>query len=256
MALIYRLVSAAVLLSSVLVSAAPVHSSVGTSSPVNYKRSEANVIMKCTAPGTLAITFDDGPYKYTQKLLDILKKKNAKATFFMNGNNYDSIFTYKSLVQRAKQEGHQIASHTWDHADLSTLKTKEAILNEMTKLDVAFKHILGVRPVYMRPPFGNRNDLVVRTLTEAGYKVVIWDVDSGDSQGKTPSESLAIYKQTLSPVGENKKPGHIILQHDVYEKTVNGFISDAIDFAQSKGFKLVTVGECLGQSSSSSWYRS
>ncbi|KAF9995724.1 Carbohydrate esterase 4 protein [Entomortierella chlamydospora] len=255
MALIYRLVSAAVLFSSVLVSAAPIHSSTETSSLVNYKRGEANVITKCTVPGTLAITFDDGPYKYTEGLLDILKKKNAKATFFMNGQNYDSIFTYKSLVQRAKKEGHQIGSHTWDHADLSSLTTKDSILDKMKRLDDAIKKIIGVRPVYMRPPYGNKNDLVVRTLTAAGYKVVIWDVDSGDSQGKTPSQSLEIYKKTLSPAGENKKPGHIILQHDVYDKTVHGFISDAIDFAHSKGFKLVTVGECLGQSPST-WYRS
>lgn len=73
------------------------------------------IITSCTVPGTVALTFDDGPYIYTNQVLDLLRNNNIHATFFLNGNNWQSILTddSKALVQRMVAEGHQIGSHTY-----------------------------------------------------------------------------------------------------------------------------------------------
>ncbi|KAF9110947.1 hypothetical protein BGX27_005682 [Mortierella sp. AM989] len=253
MAPISRFAAIALFFSGVLISAAP--TPVHSRSEV-FKRSRSSLISRCNVPGTLALTFDDGPAQYTEELLDILKEGNAKATFFMNGQNYDSIFKYKATVLRAKNDGHQIGSHTWSHEDLTSLN-REGIKSQMRKLDDALKAIIKQRPVYMRPPYGKTNKLVEETLAGEGYEVVLWDVDSGDSQGQTARQSYMKYEQALKPAGEISKPGHIFLQHDVYKTTVDtniGFMKNAIKLANDKGFKLVTVGECLGKPENT-WYR-
>ncbi|KAF9943302.1 hypothetical protein BGZ75_007242 [Mortierella antarctica] len=224
-------------------------------SPALFKRAvESGVIMTCSKPGVVALTFDDGPFEYTNALLDILKKKKVKATFFLNGQNNGEIKNYKAVVKRAYNENHQIASHTWSHTDLLTL-SKSQILNEMKQLDDAIKGIIGVRPIYMRPPYGNRNESVKKTLIDAGYKIVIWDQDTNDWQHPTEvNKSLDVYKAVLGRKNEIKQKGHIFLQHDTHKSTALELAPQAIDYALSKGFKVVTVGECLGQSKSK-WYR-
>ncbi|KAF9959045.1 chitin deacetylase [Mortierella alpina] len=82
----------------------------------------------------MALTFDDGPYQFTEALLNTLKTNGVKATFFVNGANYADITStkYRNLILRAKNEGHQIGSHTWDHKDLAKLNV-EQITEEMKK---------------------------------------------------------------------------------------------------------------------------
>ncbi|KAF9576824.1 hypothetical protein EC968_003331 [Mortierella alpina] len=224
-------------------------------SPALFKRAiESGVIMTCSKPGMVAITFDDGPFEYTNALLDILKAKNVKATFFLNGHNNGEIKNYKAVVRRAYKENHQIASHTWSHQDLLTL-SKSGIRKEMKKLDDAIKGIIGVRPVYMRPPYGNRNDFVKKVLIDDGYKIVLWDQDTNDWQHPDDvNQSLDVYKSALGRKDEIKQKGHIFLQHDTHKSTALELAPQAIDYALSLGFKVVTVGECLGQSKSK-WYR-
>ncbi|KAI8605907.1 hypothetical protein EDD21DRAFT_298861 [Dissophora ornata] len=233
----------------------PAFSANEASTPILHKRAGTTIITHCSKPGTLAMTFDDGPFSYTNGLLDILKKKGVKATFFMNGNNYGNINDFAAVVKRAYNEGHQIASHTWDHADLATL-SKGKITTEMTKLEAAFKKIIGVRPVYMRPPYGSTNALALSTLSGLGYKVVTWDEDTEDWQHPTDVlASYAVYVNVLGKAGEVKKNGHIFLEHDVNHDTALLLAPKAIDYALSKGFKVVTVGTCLGVSQKN-WYRS
>ncbi|KAG0208914.1 hypothetical protein BGX28_000233 [Mortierella sp. GBA30] len=260
MAPLFRLAAAMVLLSAALISSALIIEPASSSNPAVNKRGTSSLIKRCTVSGTMAVTFDDGPWKYTNELLDILKEKKVKATFFVNGANYDSIFKYKNVVRRAKDEGHQIGSHTWDHADL-TKRSKKEILTEMKKRE--FLVMKALNSVHQKPQLrtdkplvnsGRRAEVdhwgtsVEATLISEGYKIVIWDVDSGDSQGKTPDQSFQDYEQEVT------QPGHIILNHDVYYGTVREFIADAIDLALSKGYKLIPVGACLGEPESS-WYR-
>lgn len=97
----------------------------------HLEKREYGVITSCRVPGTVAMTFDDGPYKFTNQLLDHLKQAGVKATFFVNGHNIGDIYQYDWIVKRAYHEGHQIASHTWGHADLTTL-SYDQIHNQMT----------------------------------------------------------------------------------------------------------------------------
>ncbi|KAG0247104.1 hypothetical protein DFQ27_002554, partial [Actinomortierella ambigua] len=142
-------------------------------------RAAATVIYRCKKPGTIAITFDDGPWFYTSGLLDILKSRNVKATFFFNGLGWGHIDYFADVVKRTYDEGHQVGSHTWDHKDLALLSESEVIA-EMTELDDAFKRIMGVRPTYMRPPFGSYTGATLDILGSMNYTVVNWDVDTND----------------------------------------------------------------------------
>ncbi|GJJ76723.1 peptidoglycan-N-acetylglucosamine deacetylase [Entomortierella parvispora] len=217
---------------------------------------ESKIITACKVPGTIAITFDDGPFEYTRQLLDILKKEDVRTTFFMNGDNYSKILDskYRALVNQAMDDGHQIASHTWDHADLSKL-SKAQILSEVSRLDKAFLTIIKKRPVYMRPPFGNVNELVVDTLTEAGYKIVKWNIDTQDWTRPTkPNESFKAYEDALGAQDAIKK-GFIALEHDVYRDTALKLAVKAIQYAKSKDFKVEPVATCLGDTDPENWYR-
>lgn len=128
----FRLATIAALFTAALVSAVPINDSNSTSPVLQKRAGGAPVIYRCTIPGTIAITFDDGPFLYTNGLLDILRSRNVKATFFFNGNNYGRIEDFASAVKRAYVDGHQVASHTWDHKDLTTLSPGDA-LEELTK---------------------------------------------------------------------------------------------------------------------------
>ena len=115
-------------------------------------------IYNCTKPGMIALTYDDGPYEYTNDLLDILKNYKAKATFFITGVNIgkgridDPSKPWPAVIRRMHQEGHKIGSHTWSHQDLSTLTHGEQ-MDQMIKNEMAFRNILGFWPTYMRPPY-------------------------------------------------------------------------------------------------------
>jgi peptidoglycan/xylan/chitin deacetylase (PgdA/CDA1 family) len=96
------------------------------------------VIRACTVPNTFAVTFDDGPGTYTNDLLDYLDKRQIKVTFFVNGLNYNDIKdpAIAATVKRAFAAGHQIASHTWSHADISLATTN--LEEEMGKRKFSF----------------------------------------------------------------------------------------------------------------------
>ncbi|KAF9178386.1 hypothetical protein BGZ51_005939 [Haplosporangium sp. Z 767] len=270
MAPITRLAFVAMLFSAAVVNAAPFIAPVDPTpalaqvdslatapeslNPEIFKRAGVKIIERCTKKRTVAITFDDGPFQYTNGLLDILKKKKVKATFFVNGDNNGQIGNYKAVIQRAYKEGHQIASHTWSHADLTTL-TEEKVIAEMTNLDNAIKGMIGRRPVYMRPPYGSTDPTTQAILAKLGYTIVLWSQDTNDWQHPTDVEaSMKVYRSALGAKNAVKQPGHIFLQHDTHQVTATLLATQAIDYARKMGFKVVTVGECLGQPKSK-WYR-
>ncbi|KAF9116125.1 hypothetical protein BGX27_004708 [Mortierella sp. AM989] len=246
-----RLAIAVTIFATAFVCAVPINPS--EPSPLLQKRATATIITRCTIPGTIAITFDDGPFLYTDGLLDILQSRAIKATFFMNGNTYGRIEDFAASVKRAYQDGHQVASHTWDHKDLTSLSQSDA-LGEMTMLEDAFKKIIGVRPTYMRPPFGSLNAPVLEMLDQRNYTVITWDTDTQDWAHPTDFEaSYKLYETLLNNAEDIKQPGHIVLQHEVNQVTALQVAPMAIDLALVRGYKVVTVGECLGDPKSN-WY--
>ncbi|KAJ7671435.1 hypothetical protein DFH06DRAFT_1468165, partial [Mycena polygramma] len=110
----------------------------------------ANVYTNCTVPGTVAFTFDDGPYKWGKNISDMFTSAGGHCTFFVNGNNWACIYDYADNLKYVYGKGHQVASHTWSHANLQTLSQNQTD-SEILKVDVALQNILGVTPACLRP---------------------------------------------------------------------------------------------------------
>ncbi|CUA70173.1 hypothetical protein RSOLAG22IIIB_00521 [Rhizoctonia solani] len=230
---------AAVLFGAMSISAAPLDA------PELAIRAPAAVITKCTQPKTVALTFDDGPYVNTRKLADLLDKNGAKGTWFVNGNNYACLYDSNNAasVKYVYDKGHQVASHTWAHKHLASL-SGSALKNEFTKVNTAIKKITGAEPAFMRPPYGEYDDEVREVAGSLGQKIVIWDFDSGDSAGASATKSKNDYKNLIA-----KNPNNVLtLNHETYATTVNDVIPYAIQQFKAKGYKMVTVAQCLGQS--------
>jgi peptidoglycan/xylan/chitin deacetylase (PgdA/CDA1 family) len=228
---------AAVLSSALLVRASPTNLTAAGS------ESLAQVITKCTVPKTAAFTFDDGPYEYIQDISKALTDVGGKGTFFWNGDNYGCIYEEEDVerVKFAYGQGHMVASHTWAHKDLTTLSAED-INSEMSRVEDALDRIIGVRPAFTRPPYGNYNDLVRKVAHSRGQKLVTWDFDSGDSTGSTPAQSKKAYDKLAK-----MHPSTVLaLNHETYETTAHDVLPYAIKLLVGKGYKLVTLAECLG----------
>jgi peptidoglycan/xylan/chitin deacetylase (PgdA/CDA1 family) len=205
------------------------------------------LIYGCTQPGVVALTFDDGPYAYTSQALDLLDAAGFKGTFFLNGQNWGSIYDYSDVVARAYSSGHQIGSHTWSHADLGTLDAA-GVTSQMTQLEDALVSIIGVYGTYLRAPYLSTSGVALSTVGSRGYHVIDISIDTKDYelQSNIP-QALANFQAGLNAGGT------ISLEHDVHQFTVQSLLPLLISELQSRGLRGVTVGECLGDPSSN-WY--
>ncbi|KAF9534052.1 carbohydrate esterase family 4 protein [Crepidotus variabilis] len=207
------------------------------------KRGGGQLVTSCTVPNTAALTFDDGPYMYMTEIVDMLKANDAKGTFFVNGHNWGCIWEETNMqnIRYARDNGMQIASHTWHHKDLNTL-TLDQLRSEMSSTNDAICKILGTKPAFMRPPFGNYNDDVLSVVGEMHQTAVTWNLDSGDSMGA----EVSAQNQACDDVIAQHPQGIISLQHEVYEPSVHQVLPSYISKMKEAGYKLVTVAECLG----------
>jgi len=202
-------------------------------------------VFTCGTPGTFAITYDDGPYIYSNELIDVLDAAGVKATLFICGDNFVDIYEpeYQAILKKAYASGHQIASHTWSHQDLVTL-TDARIVAQMTLLDDALRTIIGVAPTYMRPPYGSSNARVLGVLKTLNYRSIQWDVDTNDWDHPNDVEkSLQAYRDALKNASPETDQ-FIALEHEVYQKTVIPFTPEAIALVRSYNYTLTTVAEC------------
>lgn len=249
-------------------------------------------ITSCTVKGTVALTYDDGPCQWSSDILDVLKKNNVKATFFVigwktcRGSEDHSPAEFASIIRRMYNEGHQIASHTFTHTSMDE-KTTEDRIKDMVKMELVLGDILGFVPTYWRPPFGACYTKQCQTdLGALGYHSVrtiffpppplpnppllnihmnvspeltnppsqiFWDFDPRDWEGNyTYAEN-----QFLShfATGNPSNLSALPVMHETHKRTVHEFTQWAIDLAHEKGYKLARVGECMGDPEEN-WYRS
>lgn len=178
----------------------------------------------------VALTFDDGPSKYTNEILDILKKNDACGTFFVVGNKVD--FYDKTLIKMVKN-GNEIGNHSYSHKWLNRLSPDE-FKNEIDKTQNEVKRITGFTPKLFRPTYGGYTDRL-KSYTDLIF--VLWDVDSSDWKVKRKDK---IIKNVIP----NVKDGSIILFHDNHEYAALA-IKSVIDELYSEGYKFVTVSELL-----------
>lgn len=180
---------------------------------------------------SIAITFDDGPSsRYTGRLLDGLKERNVKASFFLIGENAEE---NPELVERIYKEGHLIGNHTYSHVQMTHL-SEEAAVREIERTDQVISAITGEHVAYMRPPFGAwQRELEVRMEVLP----VLWSVDPLDWTTENVDE---IVSKVVTEVEE----GDIILLHDCYASSVEAALR-IVDILQKEGYEFVTVDRLL-----------
>lgn len=179
----------------------------------------------------VALTYDDGPSANTPKILDVLEKYDAKATFFVVGDRVDESSKYQSYVKRAYEMGCQIGNHTYEHKTLTSLSESQ-IKSQISKCDQAIKNAAGITPSIMRPPGGSRNSTVDLAV---GKPLILWSIDTRDWETRSSSK-------TISSVLDNVKDGDIVLMHDLYSSTAEAS-ETIIPALIKKGYQLVTVEE-------------
>lgn len=183
----------------------------------------------------VAMTFDDGPHpKLTPKLLDILKERGIRATFYVIGRNAAE---YPEIMKRMIDEGHEVGNHTWTHPYLTRLSTS-SVQSEMSKTADIIVKTTGKKAVTMRPPYGAINTRLRHLFTDdMELPVIMWSVDPRDWQ--RPGSSVV-----TSRIVEGAHPGAIILAHDIHPGTITAMPA-AFDQLTRKGYKFVTVSELL-----------
>ncbi|KAG8928092.1 Carbohydrate esterase 4 protein [Tulasnella sp. 417] len=122
------------------------------------------------------------------------------------------------------------------------LSSVATVMSEMTRTDEALMKILGVKPAFVRPPYGKYNDRSEQVAEENGQSIVIWDFDSRDSIGASPDESKEEYRK----VADKRPPTILTLNHETYETTAHDVLPYALDILRDNGYNFVSVAECLG----------
>ena len=183
----------------------------------------------------VALTLDDGPGPYTERLLNAMKKRGVKATFFVLGNRIDQ---YPELIKRMEKEGHAVGNHSYDHPNLTRLSAS-GVSSNMNKTAKKIEKLIGHKPEVMRCPGGSCNKTVKKYAENAGIPIIYWDVDTRDweSRNVTKIMNVAFGKDGI-------KNGSIVLMHDIHEPSVDAAIK-MMDKLKKQGYTFVTVPELL-----------
>ena len=186
--------------------------------------------------GCVALTFDDGPDPVdTPKLLDILREKGVKATFFVVGKRADQ---YPQIVRRAWAEGHLLGNHTWSHQPLFCFLMPRRLRAEMERGTESIRRSCGFRPRAFRSPVGLRHPLLGPYLKEAGLEYVSWSIRTCDTLSRN---SNVLASRILNKVAS----GDIILLHDHLPAGADAMLEalpGVIDELRLRGFEFVLVG--------------
>ena len=182
----------------------------------------------------LAITIDAAwGDEFTLDILDTLDKYKVKATFFLVGFWVDK---YPNQVEEINKRGHEIGNHSSTHPNMSKL-SREQIINELSLTDEKITKITNKKPNLFRPPFGDYNDLLVKTARELDYYTIQWDIDSLDWK------ELGV-EPVIDKVVKNASSGSIILFHN-NAKYIKEYLPVIIQRLQEKGFELVPLSELI-----------
>lgn len=212
-------------------------------------------VSACPAPLTWGLTFDDGPSPWTPKLLDYLDEQDLKATFFVVGSR---VVQYPQILQAEHMRGHHIAVHTWSHSSLTTL-TNEQLIAEFGWTKKAIKDVLGVTPLYFRPPYGDIDDRVRAIARAMGLTAIMWTTNHGRAfdtedwqipEGIVNGVDVVDNFDGILATAPGLGSGFIVLEHDLYPQTVeiavDYIIPEALSFEPK--LKVQSVIACMGQS--------
>ena len=187
-------------------------------------------------------------------------KLNTKATFFLNGNNFRYVSSssedstncssdlklpqWQSVTKYAYQNGMQIASHGYNHADC-VLVGENKTYTEIASLDNLLYSIIKKKPAYFRPPYGSYNAGTIRAAQKAKHRyIVMWNADTLDWKTRSVSKTFAALKTIFDA---DWSEGLISLLHDPIPSSISyNLLSQVVSYGKSKGYKFVTMSECVG----------
>jgi peptidoglycan/xylan/chitin deacetylase (PgdA/CDA1 family) len=199
----------------------------------------------CAVVKCVALTFDDGPGPYTDRLLQILKDNDAKATFFLIGNK---VAANPAGAKRIADAGMQIGNHTWEHPNMTTIPPED-IAGQFSRANDAITAATGRTPALYRTAGGLSNDVVRQAGGRLGLAEILWDVIPFD--WANDSNTAATRYLLMTQI----KPGSVVLFHDTYSSTVD-LVYQFIPVLKANGYRLVTVSELLGPRAPGSSYGS
>lgn len=178
----------------------------------------------------IALTFDDGPGRYSRDFADLLTRYGARGTFFVLGVNVEN---FSEDLKYVYDQGNEIASHTMRHKNLNLLSTAE-IQKEIDEAADAIHDAIGTYPTFVRTPFGNANDKVMNIIDGPMIK---WSVDTLDWKTRN---AQAVKNEIIKGAGD----GEIILLHEIYESSLAG-LELALEELSAEGYQFVTVSELM-----------
>lgn len=190
----------------------------------------------CSKAKCVALTFDDGPSPYTDRLLDVLNAKDAEATFFLIGNK---VARDPAAAKRIADAGMEIGSHTWEHPNMSTI-APDQIPRQLSSATSAIAAATGTAPKIYRPAGGLSSDAVRAEAGRQGIAEILWDVIPFDWINDS---NLAATDYMLKT---QIKPGSVVLLHDTYSSTVD-LVYQFLPVLIANGYHMVTVSHMLGR---------
>lgn len=215
-----------------------------------YVRVSGN--LTCGSPGVIYLTFDDGPNGYyTPVILDVLKKYNVKATFFVTSAGPDN------MIKREYDEGHLVALHTSSHDYATVYKSSEAYFNDLNKVSERVERITGTKAKLIRFPGGSSNTVSRRynsgimtrlasEVAEKGYTYFDWNISSGDAGGLQSSTFQGKVDEEVSNVTRSlsKSRGNVVLMHDIKQTTANA-IERIVKYGIDNGYKFDVLNSSI-----------
>lgn len=182
----------------------------------------------------IALTFDDGPSIYTLEVLELLKKYNAKATFFFIGKNIE---TNPEILQKVIDDGHLVGNHSYSHSKFFDFYNAKEIIQELQKTDALLEKFTSRKINFFRPPYGVTTPSIRRALKITGHKTIGWNIRSLDG-GTTDVELI------LNRIKKRVYPGGIVLLHDTGKHSVL-VLEQFLQFLQQNNYEVVSVEELL-----------
>jgi len=199
----------------------------------------------CQAPNhptkEIALTFDDGITNpaQTNAILDILKKYDAKATFFCIGKHLELPAQVETL-QRLHQEGHLIGNHSYSHAYTFDFYSAPRIVQELQQADEKIASIIGQQPTYFRPPFGLTTPQIAKAVEQTGHQTIGWSVRSFDTM-------ITDEQKLLKRVVDRLHNGAIVLFHDHLPQT-SKVLPLFLEYLLNNGYRIKNIDQLLGLS--------
>ncbi len=195
----------------------------------------------------VVLTFDDGPHpRTTPQILEILRRRNLKAIFFILGVQAQK---FPELVKQIHDEGHLIGNHSYSHKNLAQIG-EEKMREEINRTSMLIENITGSRPAFLRPPYGAMNRNVLRVAKNEGMDIVLWTIDPKDWHSKNETAVLRQIDRQMGLAGGEMRGG-AILMHDIYPSTVRA-LGPMLDRLAAGNYRMTSIDR-LDSSSATFW---